>query len=103
MTQLTASAVLDTIAGALVKQEKYHTKEEALRALALAAVHGKIGHYRRRILRLQRKHGKDFAAFSRSLQDNATPQQEDDWLDWRTARSMLDEWQAVYASLSEPG
>ena len=103
MTQVTASTVLDTIAGALVNQEKYHTKEDALRALALDAVHAKIGHYRRRILRLQRKYSQDFAAFSRSLQDNATPQQEDDWLDWRTARAMLEEWQAVYTNLSKPG
>ena len=32
MTQVSATVVLDTIAGALVSQEKYNTKEEALRA-----------------------------------------------------------------------
>ena len=100
MPDMTAMTVLDTIAGTLVNQEKYRSKDEALRALAQSAVRDKIGHYQRRIRRLQRKYGLDFAAFSRSLQGHATPQQEDDWLDWRTAHSMLEDWQSVFASLS---
>ena len=101
MTQVSATVVLDTIAEALVSQEKYNTKEEALRALARSAIHAKVSRYRRRILRLQRKYGQDFDAFSHSLRERATPEQEDDWLDWKSARSMLEEWQAVDASLSD--
>mgnify|MGYP001178258594 FL=1 len=101
MTQVSATVVLDTIAEALVSQEKYDTKEEALRALAKSAIHAKVSRYRRRILRLQRKYGQDFDAFSRSLRECATPEQEDDWLDWKSARAMVEEWQAVDASLSD--
>lgn len=100
MSQISAIAVLDTIAGALVSQEKFSTKEEALCALARSAIDAKVSRYRRRILRLQRKYGQDFDAFSHSLHERATPEQEDDWLDWKSALAMLEEWQAIDASLS---
>lgn len=100
-TQISATVVLDTIAGALVSQERFSTKEEALCALARSAIHAKVSRYRRRILRFQRKYGQDFESFSSSLRERATPEQEDDWLDWKSARAMLEEWHAVDASLSD--
>ena len=69
-------------------------------ALAQEAVRAKIAHYRRRIQRLQRKYALDFASFTRKLEGRATPQEEDDWFSWRSAQSMLEEWQAVYLSLA---
>ena len=100
MREVNGAAVLDTIASALVLQEKYSNKEDALRALAQSSVRSKITHYRRRIHHLQRKYGMDFATFSHTLEGRATPQQEDDWLSWRSAISMLDEWQSILLSLS---
>jgi hypothetical protein len=100
MPEVNGAAVLDTIASTLVLQEKYSSKEDALRALAQSSVRAKVAIYRRRIRHLQHKYGMDFAAFSRTLEGRATPQQEDDWFSWRSAISMLEEWQSVLLSLS---
>jgi hypothetical protein len=56
--------------------------------------------YQRRIQRMERKHGTDLEGFARLISGNATPQQEDDWLHWRSAVDMLHDWQAVYHSLA---
>lgn len=96
MTTINSVAVLDTIAATLVTQRKYTDKEQALRAIAQSAVRSKMIGYQRRIRRLQRKYGADFLVFSRALEGRATPQEEDDWAIWRSALSMLEEWQRVY-------
>jgi hypothetical protein len=100
MGDVSGASVLDIIASSLVAQEKYASKEDALRALAQDAVRAKIAHYRRRSQRLQRKYALDFAGFTRKLAGRATPQEEDDWVNWRSAQAMLEEWQAVYLSLA---
>ena len=101
MTKVNAVAVLDTIATTLVVQDRYATKDLAIRALAQTAVRTKINSYQRRIRRLQGKYGMDFAAFSKTVEGSASPQQENDWFSWRSALSMLDEWQTVYQGLTD--
>ena len=68
--------------------------------MARSAVRDRMVRYRRRILRLERKHGTDFTGFTRLIEGSATPQQEDDWLSWRSAIDMMNEWKAVYQSLA---
>ena len=92
--------VLTTIARSLVVAHKYSSVEEALRAMALAQVRRKITYYRRRIRALERKYGTDFETLSARLRGRATPDEEDDWLAWRSANCMLTEWQRTYEELS---
>jgi hypothetical protein len=99
MTKVSAAAVLNGIADTLVVEAKFTSKEDALRSLARSAVRERMVRYRRRIQRLERKHGADFAEFTRRIKGSATPQQEDDWLAWRSAIEMLNEWKAVYQNL----
>jgi hypothetical protein len=91
--------ILHQIAGTLVAQKKHRSVEEALREIALSAIRNKIASYRRRISRLEHKHGKDFATFSAQLQGRAMPADEDDWFAWRSALGMLADWQQVYQDL----
>jgi len=35
------------------------------------------------------------------LEGQATPSEEDDWLAWRSARSMLMDWQLAYQELQD--
>ena len=100
MKEISPATVLNGIADTLVLEAKFATKEDALRSLARAAVRERMVRYRRRIQRLERKHGTDFDGFTRVIGGNATPQQVDDWLSWRSAVDMLNEWQAVYQSLA---
>ena len=54
---------------------------------------------RQRIRKLERKYKADFDSFTRQLKGRVTPAQEDDWLNWRSAQSMLDDWQQTYQDL----
>ena len=85
--------VLTTIARSLVIMQRYSTVEEALNGMAISEVRRRIAHYQRRLRALERKHRADFEAFSARLQDRATPEEEDDWLAWRSAKQMLADWQ----------
>ena len=96
---ISAATILDKVAGALVAQQRYTTVEEALWELALSAVRAKLLYYRRRVRRLEHKHGMEFEQFTTYLQNRATPSEEDDWLAWRSARGMLSDWQKTYQDL----
>jgi hypothetical protein len=66
----------------------------------MSEIRDRMVRYRRRIQRMERKYGTDFDGFTRRIEGVATPQQEDDWLTWRSAIDMLDEWKAIYQSLA---
>jgi hypothetical protein len=93
------NSVLNKVAASLVAAKRYSTTEEALWNMALSTVRGKVAYYRRRIRRLENKHGMDFDKFTTRLKGKATPVQEDDWLEWKSARSMLLDWQKTYQDL----
>jgi hypothetical protein len=48
---------------------------------------------------MENKYGADFDKFTVRLKGKATPAQEDDWLAWKSARSMLMDWQKTYQDL----
>lgn len=98
-SSLSPAQIVDKVTESLVATEKFPTKEAALWELALAAVRKKVQHYQRRIQRLEQKYGTSFDQFSRKLEGQATPAQEDDWLAWRSAQSMLADWQQTYQDL----
>ena len=91
--------VLTTIARSLVVSHKYASVEQALQGMARSEVKRKIAYYQRRIRGLERKHGVGFEAFSARLKGRATPEEEDDWLAWRSANQMLMDWQKTYKEL----
>jgi len=93
------TSIVDRITETLVATQKFSTKEDALWELALAAVRNKIVYYQRRIRRLENKYGADFDTFTEQLKNKATPVEEDDWLGWRSARSMVADWQKTYQDL----
>ena len=93
------NSVLTRVARSLVATERYATVEDALWDMALSAVRGRVSYYRRRIRKMENKYGTDFDKFTARLKGKATPAQEDDWLAWKSARSMLKDWQKTYQDL----
>jgi len=91
--------VLTTIARSLVHTRRYRSINEALRGLALDEVSRKIARYRRRIRHLERKYGMDFQTYDARLKDGATIAEEDDWMAWRSALSLLADWERAYREL----
>ena len=93
------NSVLNKIAGSLVAAKRFATKEEALWDMAVSTVRVKLTYYRRRIRKMENKYGMDFDKFTARLKGKTTPAQEDDWLAWKSARSMLADWQKTYQDL----
>ena len=94
------NSVLNKVAGSLVAAKRFATVEDALWGLAISAVRGKVTYYRRRIRKMENKYGMDFEKFNTRLKGKATPAQEDDWLAWKSARSMLADWEKTYQELT---
>jgi len=92
-------SVLNKVANSLVASKRFSTVEDALWDMAIVTVQSKMSYYRRRIRKMENKYGVDFGKFSARLKGKATPQQEDDWLAWKSARSMLTDWQKTYQDL----
>ena len=93
------NSVLNKVAASLVAVKRYSTTEEALRDMALSRVRLKIPYNRRLIRNMQKKPGLYFDKFTARLNGKATPAQEDEWLAWKSARSMLMDWQKTYQDL----
>jgi hypothetical protein len=73
------TVVLNKVATSLVATKRYPTTEDALWDMALSTVRGKVTYYRRRIRRLENKHGVHFDSFTKQLKGSgsASPVQED--------------------------
>ena len=93
------NTVLTKVANSLVAAKHFPTVEEALWDMAVSTVRGKVSYYRRRVRKMENKYGMDFDKFTTRLKGKATPEQEDDWLAWKSARSMLADWQKTYQGL----
>lgn len=93
------NSVLNKVANSLVAEKRFATVEDALWDMAISTVRGKMTYYRRRTRKMENKYGMDFDKFTARLKGKATPAQEDDWLAWKSARSMLADWQKTYQDL----
>ena len=91
--------IINQVAESLVAKQRYPSMEKAIFDLALSSIQSKIIYYRRRIRKLEKKYGTDFNKFSVLLKNQANPSEEDDWLAWRSALSMLAEWKKTYQDL----
>ncbi len=103
----TVSAVMEP----LIRRKVFATEEEAVRSLLRQYVLRQIGILRRKSARFERKYGMRFEQFAEYLHERsvlleeselppeqrqvlgqAIMQEEDDWLDWKVAREMLEGW-----------
>jgi len=96
---LSPTGVINHVATSLVAKQRYSTVEEAIWELALTSIRSKTVYYRRRIRKLENKYGTDFDKFTVRLKNQAAPAEEDDWLAWRSALSMLADWQKAYQDM----
>jgi len=103
----TVSAVMEP----LIRRKVFATEEEAVRSLLRQYVLQQIGALQRELTRFERKYGMRFKQFTEYLHERsvllekgelspeqrlalgrAIMQKEDDWLDWKVAREMLEGW-----------
>jgi hypothetical protein len=77
----------------------YRDERIALKDIVADYIQKKIGEYSTIIKRMERKHGKDFGAFSKELKGKASMKREDDWLEWKGAIAMREAWQKAFKKL----
>ena len=95
----------------LIRKKIFNTEEEAIRELTREYILRQIAVLRRRIGRFERKHGMRFRQFSDYLHERSVllekgelsteqrqalgqviMQEEDEWLDWKSAQEMIESW-----------
>jgi len=98
----------------LIRHGIFETEEEAVRELSREHILRQISALQRQISRFERKHGMRFRQFSdyihersvllgqgelsaeqRQALGRAIMQEEDDWLDWKSAEEMIESWIGV--------
>ncbi len=85
----------------LVQMGVYRSQEEALKNLVLRYVQEQIDEAEQEIARFQKKYGMSFEEWSDSLVGRATIEEEDDWMEWESARDMLESWQQIKADIEQ--
>jgi Arc/MetJ-type ribon-helix-helix transcriptional regulator len=85
----------------LVRTGIYGSQEEALKNLVLRYVQEQIDDAEQQIARFQKKYGMGFEEWSDSLVGKATIEEEDDWIEWESARDMLESWQRIKADIEQ--
>lgn len=95
----------------LIKRRIFTTEEEAMRELLSDYILRKVMALRRELGRFERKYGMHFDRFGAYLHERSVlletgslspeqrqtlgqsiMQEEDDWLDWKAAKEMLESW-----------
>ena len=83
------------IVSPLIREGVFGNFELALRALLLDYVDRQIAVYTDKNSEFETRHKKNFDSFTASLKNRATPDQEDEWMDWESALVFLRKWQSV--------
>ena len=104
----------------LIKRRIFSTEEEAVRELLREYVLGQIAALRQEVDRLEQKYGMRFQQFGGYLPERsvllesgdlsteqrhalgqAIMEEEDDWLDWKAAQEMLENWLGLRQGVTE--
>lgn len=110
MTNLTLSAneaqlvrSVEKLVSPLIREGVFDNFERALSALLLDYIDRQIAVYAKKNDELKARYKQDFDAFSASIKNKATPEQEDIWMDWEAALVFLRKWQSVRTQVTQYG
>jgi len=117
MTEREVAAIVDP----LVRSRAFASAEDAVRTLVRAYILRQIQHYSERLAALEKRYGMPFEHFSAYLKERsallsnghldpeekkrvaqAVMVEEEDWLDWKIARDLLESWLSVKAEAAAP-
>ena len=91
-----ADKILYDLAKPFVLSGMYKNEKVALTDIALNYVIRKIEKYDETMQSLTKKHGCNFDQFTNDIKDKASFEQEDDWIDWKSAVEMKQSWNNLY-------
>jgi len=88
---------LEQIAKPLIDAGIYKSSKAFVKDLIRNVARSRIKNYQRIDKKYQAKYGT-LEKFSRSRKGKATPKQEDEWMEWESARNMLKAWNRIAKS-----
>ena len=90
---MTAQEVLENVARGMVAAGRYKDVQTAIRALALEQIERKIDAYSEQVQVFEKKYGHTLEGHNRSLQGQASMEDEEEWMEWKGAAVMLAAWE----------
>lgn len=90
---MTAQEVLEKVARGMVAAGRYIDVQTAIRALALEQIERKIATYYEQVQAFEKKYGDTLEGHNRSLQGQASMEDEEEWMEWKGAAVMLAAWE----------
>ena len=99
MSTFQISQTIPLITEPLVRAGFYPTSEQALKHIILDYIDRRIARAQVQVRRIEKKHGQSFTAYSRSLTEQATIADEDEWMEWESLLDMLESWRQVKAEV----
>ena len=88
--------ILHDLAKPLVLSGMYKDEKTALTDITLNHVTRKIEEYNQIIQSSIKKYGRTFDQFTKDIQNKASFEQEEDWMDWKSAVEMKKSWDNLY-------
>lgn len=96
---MTSQDILEKVAKGMVAAGVYKDVKAAIQGLAVEQIERKIAAYRKQVQEFERKHNHSLEEHSRLLEGKATMQEEEEWMEWKGARVMLEAWQRALQEL----
>ena len=88
--------ILYDLAKPFVLSGMYKDEKAALTDITLNYVRRKIDKYDEIIQSLMKKYGRNFDQFTKDIKNKASFEQEEDWMDWKSAIEMRQSWDNLY-------
>lgn len=90
---------LEDLARPFIEAGLYDSKEAFLGDTVKDMVRHKVKSYESTMRKYERRY-KSWEKFTAEIKGKATPEQEDEWMEWEAARNMLKAWKALAKELA---
>lgn len=96
-----AEKIISDLVRPLVLSGAYKDQKVALKDIVVTHIETKMETYDKVTQTLQEKYGKDFDKFTKGIKNKATPELEDDWMEWKEAIEMKKAWNEALKEVIE--
>jgi len=93
--------IISDLVKPLVLSGTYKDEDVALKDIIVTHIERKLEAYNKIIQVLQKKYGMDFETFTKDIKNKATPELEDEWMEWRGAIEMKTAWDEALKEVME--
>jgi hypothetical protein len=98
ITDTACTRTLEHIAKSFVESGLYESTDEFVSDLVKDMAARKIKAYQKKIKAYEEKYGS-FKKYAQKIRGNASPKEEDIWMDWEAAINMLNAWKQATCEL----